>query len=190
MPEKKAKAKLLIFFGMTAAGKSYLAARWAGKNSCPHYNTDVVRKELAGIEAAGRRNDGVGQGIYSKEFSEKTYRELIERAAGDLGSPPAGIVVVDGSYTRKDDRDDLVAAFKDEVDIYFIYCHCEEDVVKARLEKRASDPEAVSDGRWEIYLMQKKSFVPPQEIESAKLLVLDTDRPIEILLQDVDDFIH
>jgi predicted kinase len=184
------KAKLLVFFGMTAAGKSFLATHWARKNGCPHHNTDVVRKELAGIAASSRQSSGIGKGIYSSEFSARTYNELISRAKEDLTGLPAGTVVVDGSYARIEDRDALVKAFKDEVDIYFIYCHCEDSVVKERLEMRASDPEAVSDGRWEIFLMQKKTFVAPRAIENAKLLCLDTNRPIEKLLADVDGFIN
>lgn len=189
MSEKHCRAKLLVFFGMTAAGKSFIAKRWARENGCPHHNTDVVRKELAGIAVSSRQNNDIGKGIYSAEFSLRTYRELVIRAKKDFRLFPSGIVVLDGSYTRKQDRDNLVEAFKDEVDIYFIYCHCEDDTVKERLEKRASDPDAVSDGRWEIFLMQKKTFTPPGSIEHAKLLFLDTDRPLEKLLADIDGFI-
>ena len=184
------KAKLVVFFGMTAAGKSFLAAHWARENGCPYHNTDVIRKELAGIAASSRQNEGIGKGIYSKEFTAKTYKEVVSRAKKNFDEIPGGIVVLDGSFTKKQDRDELVKAFRDDVEIYFIYCHCAEDVVKGRLEKRAYDPEAVSDGRWEIFLMQKKMFNPPRTIENAKLLFLNTDRPIEKLLADVDRFIN
>ena len=51
-----------------------------------------------------------------------------------------------------------------------------------RLEIRARDPQAVSDGRWEIYLAQKESFQPPSELEPSQLITLATEQSIAMLL--------
>ena len=185
----RTRAKLLVYFGMTAAGKSYLAGKWAEKNDCPYHNTDVVRKELAGITSDCRQHTGVEQGIYSKEFTRRTYDELIQRAQTDFDTSEAAVVVLDGSYGSEVERCNVVAALCSRADIYFIYCYCNEQIVKHRLKQRAEDPNAISDGRWEIYLMQKKGFSVPVTVDGAMLLSLDTDGPVNVLIREITDFI-
>ncbi len=73
-------AMILVFFGMTASGKSTLAQACAERYGAPCYNTDRVRKELAGLPATAHRPDAVGQGIYSHELSTKTYEALLRKA--------------------------------------------------------------------------------------------------------------
>ena len=50
-----ARQTLAVFFGMTASGKSTLALAWAKRCQAPYYNTDRVRKELAGLQPTERR---------------------------------------------------------------------------------------------------------------------------------------
>ena len=64
---------ILVFFGMTASGKSTLAALCATRWQVPHHNTDQVRKELAGLAAGTPRPDGIDQGIYTRELG---YQDL------------------------------------------------------------------------------------------------------------------
>ncbi len=99
------------------------------------------------------------------------------------------MVVLDGSYREPEERNRLVAAGGDRCHLSFIYCYCSVDETKRRLERRALDPHAVSDGRWEIYLDQKRSFEVPQVIAGAHLLLLDTEAETEVLLDTVADFV-
>lgn len=82
MPEGK---RLLVFFGMIASGKSYLAKACAEQWSCPYYNSDIVRKELAGVAVDSRQNNAYDSGIYSRGFSRRTYDALIALARKGLG---------------------------------------------------------------------------------------------------------
>jgi endogenous inhibitor of DNA gyrase (YacG/DUF329 family) len=74
-------------------------------------------------------------------------------------------------------------------EIYYIYCFCSDRCRRARLQERAADPSAVSDGRWEIYQEQKKRFGPPVPIGGTGLLELDTDRPVAELQASLDVFV-
>ena len=38
-----------VFFGLIATGKSTLAEKWAARHTMAHFNSDRLRKELAGI---------------------------------------------------------------------------------------------------------------------------------------------
>jgi len=176
-------ARIVVFFGLIASGKSTLAEGYAKQYDLPCYNTDRVRKELAGIDPSQRRPDGFQVGIYTPEFSRKTYQAMLDRAAADIGSGLAG-VVLDGSYNSRSERDMVrsLAAEKD-AQCVFIHCVCGEDEVKRRLAERAADPLAVSDGRWEIYQDQKKAFQDPVELPASALVTLNTEQPVAELLQ-------
>ena len=57
-------------------------------------------------------------------------------------------------------------------------------MVKERLAIRADDPDAVSDGNWEIYLTQKERFQALTEEEQA--IIVDTDAPLDALIAEVN----
>ena len=176
---------LLVFFGMIATGKSYLASAWAQQFDLPYYNSDRVRKELAGISAVTAQQEAVNKGIYTPEFSRRTYDTLIEKARDHFSQDTSSCVVLDGSYQSLAERDLLRKQFMDQVAIIFVHCSCSEQVVKERLAIRASDPDAVSDGNWEIYQAQKKRF---QQLSNAELAIeIDTDAPLEDLVVRIND---
>ncbi len=174
---------LYVFFGLIASGKSTLAEHFAGNKRLPYYNTDRVRKELAGSDPSDRRTDGYNLGIYTREFSRRTYQEMLDRAAADIRSGCYG-VVLDGSYNSRDERG-RVMELADSLGAgsLFIQCVCSEAVVKERLKLRARDSEAVSDGSWEIYLVQKERFQPPEELEASRLITVNTEQPVARLLE-------
>ncbi len=177
---------LLVFFGMVATGKSYLASAWAEQYGLPYYNSDRVRKELAGLVPQASQEEAVDQGIYSPAFSRRTYDSLMDRADRSLQQDSCGCVVLDGSYQSAEERKLLRDRFSGRVRLVFVHCYCAEDVVKRRLTKRAKDPDAVSDGRWDIYLAQKKRAQPVTAEEQDQMIELDTDAPLETLLQAVE----
>jgi len=190
MPKTESELpRVVVFFGLVASGKSHLAKRWARAHHCPYYNTDIVRKELFGLDPNSRQQAGVNHGIYSAEHNRATYREMIRRMTEDLDRQRA-TVALDGSYREEHEREKLVAAGGARGDIVFIYCYCSEAETRKRLDRRAVDPTAVSDGRWEIYLHQRQHFRIPSAIEGARLLLLNTEDETERLIRVVDRFVE
>lgn len=173
---------VIVFFGMVASGKSTLGEAWARQRQASYYNTDRVRKELAGLRPTDRRPEAADEGIYAACFTERTYRAMLERAAGDF-SRGQTMVVLDGSYGRRTDREAVRRmAVVHGARCVFVLCTCAEDEARRRLAQRARDPQAVSDGRWEIYLRQRETFELPDASEPADWLGLDTGQPIATLL--------
>ena len=175
---------LYVFFGMIATGKSTLAGEWARINKLPSYNSDWVRKELAGIKPGESRRQKFEAGIYSEDFSRKTYNALHEKAEALLQQGKS--VVLDASYQYADDRRDLRNLAKSlGCQVCFILCQCSEEEMKRRMAARSQDPAAVSDGRWEIYLQQKKRFEKPDELGGRELVTIDTKASLQELLQEL-----
>lgn len=177
---------VLVFFGLIASGKSYLARVWAEKHGYAYYNSDVIRKELAGMQPTQRQESAVDAGIYTPAFSRRTYDALVEHAVAELAKGTA-CVVLDGSYQSQSERQKLLARLGATSKIVFILCRCEEAVMKQRMEQRTADPTAVSDGRWEIYLKQKETFNPPEELGVEQLLTIDTNGPVDSLVSLLDE---
>lgn len=175
---------LFIFFGLIATGKSTIAQAFAESRDLAYYNSDVVRKELAGLSPQAHQRETADQGIYTSEFTAKTYTALLERAEHDLAQGRG--VVLDASYQRQTDRKQVrMLAQRLGVRLYCILCVCPEEEMKRRMAKRALDPLAVSDGRWEIYLKQKERFEAPTELSPDQLITLSTDLPVEAVLQQL-----
>ena len=178
--------RVIVFFGLTASGKSHLSGAWARRHNLKRFNTDVVRKGLAPLaETTGL---GIGQGIYGQDFTRKTYDRLLDLAEETLAGG-AVQVVLDGSYLLAEERLRLIRRFARRADSYFILCWCSEEMTRQRLELRAREKDAVSDGTLEIYRHQQTIFVRPGESAEDRLLKLDTDAPLEDLMDRLDQFL-
>jgi predicted kinase len=176
---------VVVFFGMTASGKSTLAMSWSAQCGAPYYNTDRVRKELLGLKVTDRRPDGIDQGIYTHAFTEQTYATMLQWASRDIAQG-AALVILDGSYGKRADRD-AVRQMAEAVGArcLFMHCVCSEGETRRRLAHRATDSGAVSDGRWEIYTHQLSNFEGPGTDEQQDCVYLDTERTSAELLKEV-----
>ncbi|MCI5149833.1 MAG: hypothetical protein D3916_10695 [Candidatus Electrothrix sp. MAN1_4] len=174
---------LYVFFGLIASGKSTLAELFAERQKLPYYNTDRIRKDLAGRAANEHRSDGMGQGIYTPEFTEKTYQDILDKASQDCKQGAAG-VVLDGSYSKATDRHKVIELAKIlHANVLFVLCSCSEQETRQRLALRAKDPHAVSDGRWEIFVQQREKFEQPNELPLHQITFIDTEADPESLLE-------
>jgi len=182
--------RVLVFFGMIATGKSYVARAYAERWQCPYFNSDIVRKELAGRFPESSVKTALNEGIYSCVFTRKTYDELLHRAELALLRDGTKCVVLDASYQSRPERDLVRDRLKNECKVFFIHCTCPEAVVRERLAQRAKDPHAVSEGRWEVYLEQKRNFDMPSELGDEFFLTLETDKNLPELLKLVEEKMH
>ena len=175
-----------VFFGMIATGKSTISQAWAWQKKLRCYNSDWVRKEMAGINPTESQRESVDTGIYTKEFSQKTYKILLERAEARIKQGDS--VILDASYQYTQDRQDVKELANDlNCQVYFILCQCPEAEMKRRMDMREKDSAAISDGRWEIYQKQKKRFQAPDELSDSELIILDTQVSLEELLKDLEE---
>ena len=164
---------LILTIGLMGTGKSALAKNLAPLLGATIIRTDVLRKELLHISAMDRHYEGFGKGIYAEDVSRRTYEKALVLAREKIarGIP----VIIDASYKRQEERIRAYEAAKQMgVDFFIIECTCREEVIKKRLDARASRQDEVSDGRWDIYHAQKSDFDPLTGFPPGVHLLVDT----------------
>jgi predicted kinase len=125
------------------------------------------------MQPSERHTEAFGAGIYRDEVTRKTYDRAIELASEKLTEGKS--VIIDASYKSRTDRQKALAtAERLKADFFIIECICPENIVKERLDLRMSDKREASDGRWEIYLVQKETFERITEVPESLHIVLDT----------------
>jgi len=155
---------LIVMCGLMGTGKSFLATRLGKRLGIDPVKSDVIRKEIHGVPSSEHRLDKYGGGIYTSNSTEVTYEALFERARRSLGRRNS--VVLDASFSLREHRfraRDL--ALEMNAQFLILECVCPDGEARARLEERMETQKDPSDGRWQIYLDQKRRFEPIERDE-------------------------
>ncbi|MCS7164257.1 MAG: AAA family ATPase, partial [Thermodesulfovibrio sp.] len=171
------RPKLLVVFGLSGTGKSTLARALSKETLAEWIPSDIVRKSLLGIAPTEHHYEPFEKGIYSKEFTHKTYMKMIELARESLLK--GRDVILDATLRERAYRE-AVQRELNFADTYWIWCVADDSVVRERFMKR-KESEDISDARWEIYLAQKEKFEKPDELQPQRLIKLDTSSSTDLI---------
>ena len=164
---------LILMSGVTGTGKSTLASELSRRWGMEHISSDLVRKDLAGIHPLDRQHEPFQEGIYSPEFSARTYDVMLSIAGQRLQTGKSAIL--DGTFRRGDQRKNAVEMARvTGADCWIVQCVLDEPEARRRLETRTAGGGSPSDGRWELYHLQLQQWEPVEEVPTNRHLVLDT----------------
>jgi hypothetical protein len=179
----------VVICGLMGVGKTTVAQALGQAWGWPVIHSDTVRKCLAGLAPTTPARFEFGQGIYSEDFSQRTYTE-IRRQAEELLEAGATRVILDASYKSAEERARIRELGRNKgARVVFVYCLCPHEVVQERLLQRAKNTSAISDGRLELLDLQMEDFAPLTEADQP-LLRLDTGRGLGKVLQEVKGFLN
>jgi predicted kinase len=101
-----------------------------------------------------------------------------------------GGVILDGSFKRAGDRERVRQLAREHLaPVVFVYCACPPEEARLRLGIRLTDPQAVSNGRVELFEAQARDF-DPLGPGDRPLLRLDTQREPALLLEELQKFVE
>ncbi|WP_344428677.1 bifunctional aminoglycoside phosphotransferase/ATP-binding protein [Streptomyces lavendulocolor] len=130
---------LILVGGLPGSGKSTLAGALADRLGVTLLSSDRLRKELAGIPAERSAAAPYGEGLYTAEWTDRTYATLLDHAAGLLARGES--VVLDATWSDAGRREAAVrVAERAAADLVALHCHAPDDVSAARLRTRGSGP--------------------------------------------------
>ncbi|MBM4301411.1 MAG: hypothetical protein FJ121_07745 [Deltaproteobacteria bacterium] len=179
---------IVVVFGLMGTGKSSRSRALAAGLKWPVIHSDEVRKRLAGLKPTDRVPVEFGQGIYGEDFSARTYDEMLRQAETHLAA--GRNVILDGSYKRAAERARVRQLARGHgARVVFVYCECPPEVARERLGIRLTDPEAISDGRVDLFSDQARDF-DPFAPEDQPLLRLSTTRDPQVVLAELIGFVR
>ncbi|MGW2705379.1 bifunctional aminoglycoside phosphotransferase/ATP-binding protein [Streptomyces sp. NPDC001340] len=130
---------LTLVGGLPGSGKSTLSGALADRLGVTLLSSDRLRKELAGIPAEQSAAAAYGEGLYTPEWTAKTYAALLDRAAALMSCGES--VVLDATWSDAGRREAaLRVAERTSADLVALHCHAPDDVSTARLTTRAVGP--------------------------------------------------
>jgi predicted kinase len=167
-PRRVVAPSLVVMTGVSGTGKSLIAATFAGRAGAAFVSSDIVRKELAGLDPHQPAEDTLRRGLYSPEMSARTYEEMRRRAAAHLaaGRP----VVLDATHSRAIDRGAAARVALDAgVPFLIVEMRLSDDAALTRIQRRMRDPYRTSDATPEVFREQVRRFDPVTSAEGASL---------------------
>jgi aminoglycoside phosphotransferase family enzyme/predicted kinase len=162
---------LLLVGGLPGSGKSTLSRALAGSAGFSLIRSDVVRKELAGVEGSSPRSPGFEHGIYTEEWTGRTYAECLLRA--EEGLFEGRRVLIDASFrVEAQRRRFLDAATERGVPGALLLCQASPPEIARRLRDRRED---ASDADWSVYEQAAARWEPLDPLTQAQSRTIATD---------------
>lgn len=178
------RPSVIVVRGLSGTGKSTLATALRDRIGFLRLSSDVIRKELAGLDPNARCRTAEGTGLYTEERTRQTYGAMFQRAEEALQTKRG--VILDATFPRRSDRDDArTLAERRGVPFLLVECQCDEAEIRRRLDDRVRHDRGPSDADWSVYLEQRRRTEPFAGLEQERLVV-ETTQPLETQTRAVE----
>ena len=169
------RPRLILMTGLMGSGKTRQSTELARRLDIDVVHSDVTRKQLAGLDPEEEQKVPFGEGIYSPEWTERTYDALLDEARKQLAL--GNSVVLDASWSRPDHRARARDLAREREALFIIVeCTAPDDVLRQRLSQPSR---SVTDGRIELLDDQRAAYQPPAPDEADRVVQVDTSGPFE-----------
>ncbi len=170
---------LVLIAGLPGSGKSALARALRETGNFAWLRSDELRKRLAGLDPLTSGKSEVGEGIYTSEWTERTYSACLARAADICKA--GGRAIVDATFIDAERRREFVeAAIEWGVPAYLLITEAPAELIRERLAARTGDP---SDADWTVYQAAAARWAPPDPRLCRFTRIDARRRPHELLSQ-------
>lgn len=167
---------VVLVCGTVGSGKSTAAEALADRLGGVVVSSDRTRKRLAGLAPGDRAGAAAGGGIYTDEWTERTYAALLERAEPVVTSGRPALL--DATWASSRQRA-AARAFAERAgaDAWLVEVRCGEATALERLARRAREGLDPSDAGPELLARSRARFEPADEWPPPRRLALDSDAP-------------
>ena len=170
-----AEPLLIITRGVSASGKSTISEALLEQLGAIRIRSDVERKRLFGLQPQENGGAAVGEGIYSLEATQKTYRQMCRLAAQIVDA--RFTVIVDAVFLQYEERRQFKKlADSKRIPLVIIDCHADEAILRRRITERKND---VSDADLRVLDMQLAGWQPLRAVEEECTVRIDTAAAVD-----------
>jgi len=167
---------LILMHGASGSGKSWLSSRLVPEIPALRVRSDLERKRLARLSPTESAAAAVREGIYSREFSDRTYDRLAACAEMCLS---AGLsVIIDASFLQATKRERFRAlANRSGAACVIVSCEADPMTLSRQVTERAARGGDPSDATLAVLETQLREIEPFTPDEQASVIVVDTRTP-------------
>ncbi len=178
---------LLVLHGPSGVGKSTLGTAIAPFLRAEVIRSDVVRRGLAGIAPGARTPVERRDEVYGAALSGRVYQTMLDRAGAALRSGRAAIL--DATFLLRSSRIEAQAKARAlGAPFAIVDVQSPEDVVRARIERRAAEAIDESEADWEVHLRHVAMKEPFGEEAADVVPFAGDDDPAALLMRLLDRF--
>jgi uncharacterized protein len=170
---------LAITHGFSGSGKTTLTQPIVGQFGAVRVRSDVERKRLFGLPADARTGADFGDGIYTREASERTYARLAELAEAIVSA--GYTVIVDATFLERKNRLKFrEIATRLGVAFLVIDFEASHSMLERWVQERAAAATDASEAGLAVLTRQRATADPlgPDEMDST--VTVESERPESI----------
>jgi hypothetical protein len=167
---------LIVMHGASGSGKSWLSERLAPALNAVRMRSDIERKRIAGVDPLAPRAAAFNEGLYTREFNDRTYAHLLACARASLQG--RFNTIVDAAFLRREERDSFAAlAAEQRARFRILACRADPTTLAARIEERRITHADPSDATLQVLQHQFSVMQAFAEEEAKSVLEIDTRKP-------------
>jgi hypothetical protein len=178
--------RLVLMHGFSGAGKSWLSSRLMGGLGAIRVRSDLERKRLHGLAPAQDSGSGIETGLYNARATEQTY-DLLARYCG-TGLRAGFNMIADASFLRRRQRQRFADLAKHlQAELFILDCTAPPETLRERVQKRAADPQQVSEAGLAVleHQLAHHDAFTHQEEQCVIRLTSEWDHDVPGLLQQL-----
>ncbi len=161
----------VVLMGVSGSGKSAIAEGLLAGSLV--VRSDLVRKEMAGMEPHKHAYVGYGEEIYGDDMTQRTYHALTRIAVDSALHGQR--VVVDATFLTRSQRTGFhEACLGAGLNPFFIHCFADGEVLRERVRLRTAQGTDISDAQVSVLEQQLRAADPPDELPSFRVFRLNT----------------
>jgi aminoglycoside phosphotransferase family enzyme/predicted kinase len=136
--------RLFLMHGFSGSGKTWGSERLVNSLPALRVRSDLERKRLPGLTASEQESGDIATGLYGAGVTDRTYRALARHC--ETGLRAGFDMIADAAFLRRRHRAwFLELAESLGVELTIVDCSAPQDVLRARIRKRAAQHRDASD---------------------------------------------
>ena len=164
---------LVITCGLSGSGKTWLARQLREPLRALHVRSDIERKRLAGLAPAADSRSPPDAGIYTRDYTIRTYDRLHECATAALLGGES--IIVDAAFLRCDERLRFLSLAESlHARAALVHCLAPTETLRQRVAARSAARNDASEAGLDVLQRQPSWWEDFGDRERARLIEVDT----------------